>query len=209
MPSVPDTLKAYRAYIAMFVLNLAVVAGAIYLLNDKPARPVVVTLPPTRAARPGTLTAPIRVTVSGAVNSPGSLQLAGGALLAEALQRAGIKSEADLSNLDLMRPLQDGDKITVPVGTRAAANENRAVPTTAVRGSTGIAVTAAPGSKLNLNTATLQELEALPGIGITLAQRILDYRAQHGGFKTIDQILEVKGIGAKLFDDIKELITVQ
>lgn len=209
MPNVPDTLKAYRAYIAMFVLNLAVVAGAIYLLNDKPARPVVVTLPPTRAARAGTSTAPIRVTVSGAVNSPGAMQLASGALLAEALKRAGIKSEADLSMLDLMRPLQDGDKITVPARTQVTANENLTVPTAAVRGSSGIPATASPGDKLNLNTATLQELEALPGIGMILAQRILDYRARHGGFKTIDQVLEVKGIGAKLFDDIKELITVQ
>lgn len=212
MPALPDPLKSYRLYFAMFILNLAIVAGVIYLMYREPARPVVVTVPPTRSARVESPGARIRVTVSGAVNAPGALQLGSDARLAEALQQAGVTSDADLSKLDLMRPLQDGDKIHVPAKKQVAANENPTALATAARVSvvnTVPATTAQPEGKLNLNTATLEELDALPGIGTALAQRILDYRAQKGGFKTIEELKEVKGIGDKLFDDIKELITVQ
>jgi competence protein ComEA len=196
----------------MFVLNLAIVAGVIYLLRREPARPVVVTAPPTRAARVETSGARIVVTVSGAVKNPGAVELPSGALLAEALQQAGVQADADLSKLDLTRPLRDGDKIIVPTKSATrVANETAAAPPTAARVSTvnTTSATAAPHTKLNLNTATLAELDALPGIGTALAQRILDYRAQKGGFKTVEELKAVKGIGEKLFDDIKELITVQ
>ncbi|MCG3142208.1 MAG: ComE operon protein 1 [Anaerolineae bacterium] len=208
----PEPLKAYRVYVLMFVLNLAVVAGVIYLLRREPARPVVVTMPPTRVARAETSAARISVTVSGAVNEPGAVQLARGALLAEALQRAGVKPEADLSKLDLTRPLKDGDKIAVP--TKSASEpvtQNVTASPTAARVSTVSVMPPAetPRAKLNLNTATLAELDALPGVGETLAQRILDYRQQNGAFKTIEDLKNVKGIGDKLFDDLKELVTVQ
>ncbi|RIK33565.1 MAG: hypothetical protein DCC52_02925 [Chloroflexi bacterium] len=208
----PEPLKAYRVYVLMFVLNLAVVAGVIYLLRREPARPVVVTMPPTRAARAETSAARISVTVSGAVNEPGAVQLARGALLAEALQRAGVKPEADLSKLDLTRPLKDGDKIVVPTKTVSEpVTQNVTASPTAARVSTVSVMPPAetPRAKLNLNTATLAELDALPGVGETLAQRILDYRQQNGAFKTIEDLKNVKGIGDKLFDDLKELVTVQ
>ncbi len=207
----PDALKSYRVYFLMFVLNLAIVAGVIYLLRRETARPVVVTALPTRAARAETSAARISVTVSGAVNEPGVMQLASGARLADALQRAGVKPEADLSKLDLTRPLKDGDKIVAPVKSAdESANQNVAPPTIA-RATAANASPAAetPRAKLNLNTATLAELDALPGVGATLAQRILDYRAQNGAFQSIEDLKNVKGIGDKLFDDLKELVTVQ
>lgn len=212
MPSLPDPLKSYRLYFAMFILNLAIVAGVIYLLRREPARPVVVTVPPTRAARTETSVARIIVTVSGAVKNPGVVQIDSGALLAEALQQVGVQADADLSKLDLTRRLRDGDKIVVPAKTvSVAANETASAPPTAARVSAvnTTPATDAPKTKLNLNTATLEELDALPGIGTALAQRILDYRAQNGGFKTIEELKVVRGIGDKLFDDIKELVTVQ
>jgi competence protein ComEA len=64
-------------------------------------------------------------------------------------------------------------------------------------------------SKINLNTATLAELDALPGIGPSIGQRIIDYRTQNGDFKTIEEIKKVRGIGDALFNQIKDLITVQ
>ncbi len=212
MSTLADFLKAYRVYIAMFILNLAIVAGVIYLLRREPARPVVVTVPPTRAARAETSAAPIHVNVSGAVNAPGAIQLANGALMAEALQRAGVQADADLSKLDLMRPLRDGDKILVPTqNARSPASASAPAPPTAARAATvnNAPATPAASARLNLNTATLAELDALPDIGPALAQRILDYRSAHGGFKSVEELQEIKGIGAMLYDKLKALVTVQ
>lgn len=212
MSTLADFLKAYRVYIAMFILNLAIVAGVIYLLRREPARPVVVTVPPTRAARAETPAALIHVNVSGAVNAPGAIQLANGALMAEALQRAGVQADADLSKLDLMRPLRDGDKILVPTqNARSPASASAPAPPTAARAATvnNAPATPAASARLNLNTATLAELDALPDIGPALAQRILDYRSAHGGFKSVEELQEIKGIGAMLYDKLKALVTVQ
>jgi competence protein ComEA len=210
MPSVPDSLKPYRLYFAMFVLNLAIVIGVIYLLSREPARPLVVTVPPTRAAKSET-PVPITVIVSGAVNHPGEIELPSGALLAEALQKAGVKAEADVSKLNLTRPLQDGDKINVPsqAPTVSAAKSPPTANSPSVAPTTALTPAALPTHKLNLNTATLEELDALPGIGSALAQRILDYRAQKGGFKSIDELKEIRGIGDTLFNQIKGLVTVE
>lgn len=207
MPSSSDTLKPYRLYLGMFLLNLAVVIGVIYLLNRAPARPVVVSVPPTRAAiRISPTPEHITVIVTGAVEKPGEVQLDGNAMLAAALQKAGVQSDADLSKLNLTRALRDGDKIAVPARTSSArATEIPARNATPVSGEP----TPARSTKLNLNTASLQELDELPGIGPTLAQRILDYRAQQGSYKSIEELKEVKGIGDTLFDEIKEQITVQ
>lgn len=210
MPSVPDSLKPYRLYFAMFILNLAIVIGVIYLLYREPARPLVVTIPPTRVAKSET-PARITVSVSGAVNHPGEVELPSGALLAEALQKAGVKAEADVSKLNLTRPLQDGDKINVPskAPTVSAVNNPPTASSTSAAPTTALTPAVLPAHKLNLNTATLEELDALPGIGSALAQRILDYRAQKGGFKSIDELKEVRGIGDTLFNQIKGLVTVE
>lgn len=228
MRSTTDVLKTYRLYIAMFILNLAVVIGVIYLLYREPAQPLVVTAPPTRSAQIKN-SARISVTVSGAVNKPGTIELNAGTPLAEALQRAGLKPDADVSKLALTRPLQDGDKIMVPSrasntaaavqpapgATQAPTIANAPAPTTNTAqppsNLTSTITPAAPtaSAKLNLNTATLDELNALPGIGEALAQRILDYRAQKGGFKAVAELKEVKGIGDKLFEEIKDLVTVE
>ncbi|MCI0478893.1 MAG: helix-hairpin-helix domain-containing protein [Anaerolineales bacterium] len=213
MPIVPDSLKPYRLYIAMFLLNLAVVVGVIALLYREPPRPVVVSSPPTRVpTNVSKITTRIHVTVSGAVNQPGAIELDGDARLADALQKASVKPEADLSKLNLTLALKDGDKIHVPArATDAAptkniapAPTNPALPTS----SASNAATPAAQTKLNLNTATLEELDALPGIGPALAQRILDYRNEHGGFKSVEELKEVRGIGDTLFGELKDLVTV-
>jgi competence protein ComEA len=71
------------------------------------------------------------------------------------------------------------------------------------------APTKIPGGKININTATLAELDTLPGIGAAIAQRIIDYRSQNGDFKTIEDLKKVRGIGDALLSQIKDLITVQ
>jgi competence protein ComEA len=210
----PDPLKSYRLYLAMFLLNLAVVVGVIYLLRRDEPRPILVTPPP---AHPATAVSnksatQITVAVSGAVNLPGPLELDSPARLADALQSAGIKPEADLSGLNLTQPLQEGDKISVPtraVNTPAANALSGSVTTPSTNNLAGVTATPAVTTKLNLNTATLDDLNKLPGIGPTLAQRILDYRASKGRFTSIAEIKQVKGIGDVLFNNLKELITVQ
>jgi competence protein ComEA len=189
----PPDLKPYRLYIAMFLVNLAVVLGVIYLLRRPEPRAVTVTLP-----TPPPAPASIRVAVTGAVRRPGSLELAAPARLADALQAAVLAPDADLSQLDLTAPLHPGDTIHVP------ARATNAPPADTL----GIAGAPAPG-KLNLNTATLAELDALPGIGPALAQRILALRAEKGRFTSIEQLIEVNGIGDTLFQDLKPLVTVE
>ncbi|MBI4675411.1 MAG: helix-hairpin-helix domain-containing protein [Chloroflexi bacterium] len=213
MPTVPDPLKPYRLYIAMFVLNLAIVVGVIALLYREPPRPVVVSAPPTRVPTSiSKASTRIRVTVSGAVNDPGTFELDSDARLADALQKAGVKPEADISKLTLTLALKDGDKIVVPARATSAATSNTTAPaaTNPALPSPGTsAATPSAPTKLNLNTATLEELDALPGIGPALAQRILDYRKQNGSFKSIEELKNVRGIGDALYADLKDLVTVQ
>lgn len=206
----PEPLKAYRLYIAMFIVNLAVIIGIIYLLRREPPTQITVTQPPTRPAPNVTQkqVSLITVSVSGAVEAAGTLQLDGNARLADALQKAGLGPEADVSKLNLTLPLNDGDKIVVPSRpTSVPALNNLAVPPATPTSRNPPAVS--PSGKLNLNTATLEQLDALPGIGSVLAQRILDYRAQHGAFKSIQELKDVKGIGDALYDDIQDKVTVQ
>jgi competence protein ComEA len=218
MPA-PDPLKQYRFYIAMFVLNLAVVVGVIYLVRREEPRQLLITTP---SPRPETnVPTPIaqeskslRVVVQGAVNRPGTVQLDSGASLADALQKAGgVTQDADLSNLDLTLALKDGDKISVPprASGQVPANEpltpSNAIPTHNAAASpppSGVTSSA----KLNLNTATLKELDRLPGIGPVLAQRILDYRQAHGSFRSVEELKQVRGIGDALYDEIKDKVTV-
>lgn len=211
MPA-PD-LKPYRLYLAMFLLNLAIVVGVIYLVRRDSPRPIAVTLPPTRTASSlaAPSAAPLSVRVIGAVKKPGTYTLAGSARLADAVQQAGgVRSDADLSNLDLTRALADGEELDIPArGAAPAVNSGISSNSSTPDAAPTAVPTRAVASKLNLNTATLAELDALPGIGPTLAQRILDYRTLRKGFQTIEQIKDVRGIGDKLFAEIKELITVQ
>jgi competence protein ComEA len=217
MPPAPDLLKQYRLYIAMFLLNLAIVVGVIYLLRREPPRTVVVTQLPTRAGTTVTKKSPalITVSVSGAVNQPGVIQLGADARLADAIQKAGIKPEADLSKLNLTLVLHQGDQISIPArapSSPPAPSANSLVSSTASPTSqnTPSQPTLSPqNAKINLNTASLAELDTLPGIGPALAQRIIDYRSENGGFKSVEEIKEVRGIGDILFDEIKDHVIIE
>lgn len=134
------------------------------------------------------------VHVAGAVRSPGLYRLPEGARVDDAIGAAGGPLEdADLDALNLAQALQDGDKVLVP----------------AVGGSTAPAAAGEQASSLvNLNTATAGELESLPGIGPALAERIVAFREEVGGFRTIDDLLDVSGIGEKTLDGFRDLVTV-
>lgn len=192
----------------MFALNVAVLAGVIYVLRRAEPRPIAILTPAAR-----TLTAqPITVEIAGAVREPGRYALAGNARLADLIDRAGgVRADADLSALNLTRRLNDDDKILIPTRvppTFIAADEP--APTAPSASSTAIPPTSAEASaKINLNTATLEELMTLPRIGETLAKRIIEYRQLYGPFKTIEDLKKVRGIGDALLAQIKERVRVE
>ena len=138
---------------------------------------------PSVAAPAATGTTVVVVDVVGAVREPGVYRFADGARVQDAVQRARPTAGADLAGLNLAERLADGEQVVVP--KRGAGGT--------IAGGSGVA---APGSDIvHLNSATLEELETLDGIGPSLAQRIIDYRSQHGGFRSLEQLDDVSGFG--------------
>jgi competence protein ComEA len=138
---------------------------------------------------------PIVVHVSGAVVRPGLVHLPGTARVAQALEAAGgTTPDADLDRLNLAARIADGERLHVP--RRGEVVHEELLPSGP--GGAGSAATGA-GSIVDLNRATVEQLEALPGIGPATAQAIVDHRARHGPFRSVAQLLQVRGIGeAKL-----------
>jgi competence protein ComEA len=156
----------------------------------------------------------IQVYVCGEVEKPGVYKLAAGARVYDALQLAGILPGAALDYAQPARPLQDGE--TLELLSEAEILEQTIAenvqPTTTVPVSVlpASVQTASAGGLVNINTATVQELdERLPGVGPAIAQRIVDYRESNGGFSKIEDIQNVSGIGDKKYADIKDLISVR
>ena len=150
------------------------------------------------AARPSSVPASVVVDVVGKVRRPGVYRLHSGARVQDAVQAAGgATAEADLTPTNLARKLVDGEQIAVGLTpTQAAATTG---PGAEVTGSGGL---------VDLNTATAEQLDALPGVGPVLAQHILDWRSAHGRFDSADQLRDVSGIGPSKFADLRPLVTV-
>jgi competence protein ComEA len=128
--------------------------------------------------------AAVVVDVSGAVQRPGVYRLAPGARVLDAVKKAGPRLRADLAAVNLAARLTDGEQVIVPVRGRAGS-----VPAAGAGG------TASPPAPVSLNSGTLEQLETLDGIGPALAQRIIDYRTLHGGFRSLAELDDVSGIG--------------
>ncbi|MFB7911992.1 helix-hairpin-helix domain-containing protein [Kitasatospora sp. NPDC056076] len=158
--------------------------------------------PPTGPAGPGAEPAVV-IDVGGRVHLPGLHTLPGGSRVADALRAAGGPlPETDTRSLNLARVLMDGEQITV--GEQALVP----VPVPAPGGTGGLPGAGTPRPPVSLNRATLEQLDALPGVGPTLAQRILAYRASHGSFRSVDQLRQVSGIGARTFAELRPLLTL-
>ncbi|MFJ8928331.1 helix-hairpin-helix domain-containing protein [Streptomyces sp. NPDC102364] len=137
------------------------------------------------------------VDISGKVRRPGIQRLPAGARVADALRAAGgLRPGTDTEGLNRARLLVDGEQVVV--GAPAAA--------VAAAPSGGPAGASAPAGPIGLNTATLEQLDTLPGVGPVLAQHIVDYRTEHGGFRSVDELREVNGIGDRRFEDLQNAV---
>ena len=146
------------------------------------------------------------VTVLGAVHKPGTYTLSKGANVSDAIREAGgVTDEADLNSVDYAKPVSNGEKVYVATKDSGSASSVDALLNESQSKSRK---SAAPAGVVNINTADLAELDTLPGVGPTIAQRIIDYRTANGKFRTIEEIKNVKGIGDKTFEKLKPYITV-
>lgn len=144
-----------------------------------------------------------QVYVTGAVKRPDVYQVKEGSIVKDILEIAGGPLEnADLVNCNLAYKVHDGEKIVIPFKN----DSNTANKDTQEASSSGFIQNAS--DKININYASKQQLMELPGIGESKAQAIIDYRTQNGLFKSIEEIVNVSGIGEKTFEKIKDLITV-
>lgn len=145
------------------------------------------------------------VDVAGKVKKPGVYRLRAGSRVADALKAAGgVRPGTDVSGLNRARVIADGEQVVAGGGASAAANGPRAGPTSG--GGPGAHGAGPSGSPVSLNSATVEQLDGLPGVGPVLAKHILEFRDQHGGFRSIDQLRDVNGIGKSRFADLKPLV---
>ncbi|RGE22394.1 ComEA family DNA-binding protein [Leucobacter sp. wl10] len=153
--------------------------------------------------------APVLVHVVGEVKSPGVVELPAESRVADAIEAAGGVGEAAvLSGVNLARTVADGEQILVPNAEQAASGGGAAAGAAGSSGSTAPSEAGTGSGPLNLNAADAAALETLPRVGPALAQRIIDWREANGGFTSVEQLLEVSGIGAKTLDGFRELVTV-
>jgi competence protein ComEA len=194
-----------RATVAIWVAAAVLAGFALFHLaggrGSEGGAPVRIDRAPAGAPAPGSPSSPrgrIYVHVAGAVRRPGLLRLADGARVAEALERAGGPGpRADLDGVNLAARVEDGQQVIVPVRGAAAA-----IPGAGAAGTSG----AAGVPKLSLGAATIEQLDQIDGIGPTLAQRIVQYRTEHGGFRSVAQLGEVEGIGEKRLAGLREAV---
>lgn len=182
--------KTFWWSVIYIVVGVLLAAGVIFLVTRPPRGNPIILLPaPTPA--------PITVYVGGSVKQAGLYALPYGSRVNDAIQAAGGFSEqANQGAINLAKMLADGDQVNVPASKPSGTSENG---------------TGQPGPSFDLvdiNTATLEQLDNLPEIGPITAQKIIDYRNSNGLFGKTEDLLDVDGIGQGTFDKIKDLITV-
>ena len=185
-----------QALVVLGVLAIVLVVGGRLLLRSSSAGPALqaaATVAPTETSPAPE--ARVVVDVVGAVRRPGLYRLPHSARIADALARAGGPTrKADLEHVNLAAPLADGEQVVVPrriVGASPTAG-----------GPPG----SAPSGPVHLSTATLEQLDELPGVGPVTAQKILDYRAQHGAFRSVEELDAIPGIGPARIVQLRGLV---
>jgi competence protein ComEA len=195
------TLSRAELIALVAVVGVTVAGAGFWYVRSLPAPVKVRSGPsgalvaaPTASASPATV---ILVDVAGWVRRPGVYEFAEGARVIDAIDAAGgARPGAVLSSLNLAAPLVDGTQVLVPKESQSAPAMETGTGTS---GATGL---------VNVNSATNAELETLPGIGEVLAQAIVDHRTENGPFTSVEQLVDVSGIGDATLENIRELVTV-
>lgn len=184
-------------YILLGIVAGFLLAGALIFVSRAPTgAPIVLRAAPTAA--------PIKVHVIGAVPRPDVYDLPEGARVQDAINAAGgLLADANVDGLNLAALVVDGQQLSIPYKDGTEPIETVELP-----GSETATPDPGAGEKININTATLEELDSLPGIGLTTAQKVIDYRLANGPFAKIEDIMNVSGIGPTTFEGLKDLITV-
>ncbi len=186
----PLELSRRRALVvAGLLLVVLLLAGRLLLHAGTPHAAPPVLLPTAAPPRPQLLV----VDVVGAVRRPGLLRLSKGSRVADAVAHAGgATHRADLAQVNLAAPLADGEQVVVPAHGAAAG--------------AGAASGSSAAGPVQLSTATAAQLDALPGVGPVTAQKIIDYRTQHGAFSSVDELDAIPGIGPSKLDQLRGLV---
>jgi competence protein ComEA len=189
-----EWLERHRSTLAAaLVVLVAVAAFAVLQVPRRPALQVT-----TPAASPGP--ALIKVHVVGAVVSPGVYQLTADARVEDALGAAGgPDAAADVSALNLAAPLKDGQQLSIPQTGTAAPDP----------GPPSLYAPPALPAKIDLNSASLADLDTLPGVGPVTAQKLLDYRTKQGRFTAVEELKDAKLVNAPTYERIKDLVEVR
>jgi competence protein ComEA len=203
-----------RELVGLVVIAVLVVAGAAFWYTRSLPSPVHVVATaggglraPAAGPAPSPAASPkqIVVDVAGWVRMPGVYEFHQGDRVIDAIRQAGgARPGADLTSINLAALLTDAEQVVVG----KASGGGPVSSTTVGSGGGGSGGGGSNGAPVNINTATLDQLESLPGIGPALGQRIIDYRQQHGPFKSVNDLTNVSGIGDKRLADLRPLITV-
>ena len=178
----------------VILLTLTVGLGGFYFLNSRPqAEPIVIQEIPTAATE--SVTTLLIINVAGKVKNPGVYQLPPGSRVVDALEAAGQQLKGvDISDINLARVLVDGEQILI--GSNRTVSSKVAAKKITV------------DNPLDINRATIAQLDTLPGIGPVTAQRIIDYRTKAGRINAVDELKKISGLGGVKFEEIKALLRV-
>jgi competence protein ComEA len=192
-----SSLSRGRAIAGALLLIVALFLGGRYLAGAGAAEERPAGVEPASGELQAEPAPRLIVHVVGAVRRPGLYRLAHGSRIADALRRAGgATRRADLSLVNLAAPVSDGTQVVVPRRVAAGATGDGG----------GTPAAGAAGGPVHLNTATVEQLDELPGVGPVTAQKIVDWREQHGAFSSVDDLDAIPGIGPARLEQLRELV---